>query len=147
MWTQMIKNHPKLSLWMSFCSQCSSVTDLEDSVVHQYDGLKGRSTFIGQLMERLLFPPVFLLQRVTDDTRGAAETRTEAEGDIWARLGATAARQVYLKPAERNTQYTWVSALVHLTSDLNDQGTKAKGSLWVQWSMSTFLWISVDPVV
>lgn len=69
--------------------------------MHQDDGLEGGSAFVGQLLERLLFAPALLQQGVTDHTGRAFEARAEVEGDVRARLGAAAARQVDLKPAER----------------------------------------------
>lgn len=76
-------------------------TDLEDVFVHQDDGLEGGSAFVGQLMERFLFAPALLQQGVTHHTGRAFEARAEVEGDVRARLGAAAVRQVDLKPAER----------------------------------------------
>ncbi|KAG7226223.1 hypothetical protein INR49_002962 [Caranx melampygus] len=76
-------------------------TDLKDIVVHQDDGLEGGSAFVGQLMEHLLLAPALLQQGVTHHAGRAFEARAEVEGDVGARLGAAAARQVDLKPAER----------------------------------------------
>lgn len=76
-------------------------TDLEDIFMHQDDCLKGCPTFVGQLMECFLFAPVLLQQGVTYYRWGAFEARAEVEGDVRARLGAAAARQVNLKPADR----------------------------------------------
>ena len=69
--------------------------------MHQDDGLEGGSAFVGQLVERFLFAPALLQQGVTHHTGRAFEARAEVEGDVRARLGAAAARQVDLKPAER----------------------------------------------
>ena len=69
--------------------------------MHQDDGLEGGSAFVGQLMERFLFAPALLQQGVTHHTGRAFEARAEVEGDVRARLGAAAARQVDLKPAEK----------------------------------------------
>lgn len=52
-------------------------------------------------MERFLFAPALLQQGVTHHTGRAFEARAEVEGDVRTRLGAAAARQVDLKPAER----------------------------------------------
>lgn len=68
--------------------------------MHQNDGLEGGSSFVGQLMERLLFAPALLQEGFADHTWRAFEARAEVEGDVGARLGAAAARQVDLKPAE-----------------------------------------------
>lgn len=75
--------------------------DLEDVVVHQDDGLEGGPAFVGQLVERFLFAPALLQQGVTHHTGRAFEARAEVEGDVRARLGAAAARQVHLKSAEK----------------------------------------------
>lgn len=72
--------------------------------MHQDDGLEGRAALIGQLMERLLFAPALLQQGVAHHAGRACEARAEVEGDVGARLGAAAARQVDLKPAEGGAQ-------------------------------------------
>lgn len=76
------------------------MTDLKDIFMHQNDGLKRGSSFVGQLMERLLFAPALLQEGFTDHAGGAFEARAEVEGDVRARLGAAATRQVDLKPAK-----------------------------------------------
>lgn len=76
-------------------------TDLVGVIVHQDDGLEGGSSFVRQLMERLLFAPALLQQGGTNHAGRAFEARAEVQGDVRARLGAAAARQVDLKTAER----------------------------------------------
>lgn len=68
--------------------------------MHQDDGFKGGSSFVRQLMERLLFAPALLQEGVADHAGWAFEARAEVEGDVRARLGAAATRQVDLKPAK-----------------------------------------------
>ena len=43
-------------------------TYLKDIFEHQDDGLEGGPSFVGQLVERLLFAPVLLQQGVTHHT-------------------------------------------------------------------------------
>ena len=81
------------------CPHPRELTDLKDVFMNQDDCLEGGSTFVGQLMESLLFAPALLQQGVTHHTWRASEARAEVESDIRARLGAAAARQVDLKPA------------------------------------------------
>lgn len=81
--------------------------DLEDVVVHQDDGLEGGPAFVGQLVECFLFAPALLQQGVTHHTGRAFEARAEVEGDVRARLGAAAARQVHLKSAEKGAHGGW----------------------------------------
>lgn len=83
--------------------------DLEDVFVHQDDGLEGGTALVGQLMERFLFAPALLQQGVADHAGRASEARAEVEGDVGARLGAAAARQVDLKPAERVHNRGWIT--------------------------------------
>lgn len=66
----------------------------------QDDGLEGSSASEGQLVQRLLFAPAILQQRLTHHRGRVVEPRAEAEGDIGARLGAAAAGQVDVKPTE-----------------------------------------------
>lgn len=87
---------------------CSFILDTEDELVylkavfvHQDDGLKGGASFVGQLVEGLLSPPALLLQRVAHHTGGVVEAGAEVERDIGAGFGATATRQINLKPAGR----------------------------------------------
>lgn len=77
--------------------------------MHQDDGLEGGSTLVGQLMERFLFAPALVQQGVTDHAGRAFEARAEVEGDVRAWLGAAAARQVDLKPAERVHNRGWIT--------------------------------------
>lgn len=80
-------------------------TYLKTVFVHQNDGLEGGASFVGQPVERLLFPPALLLQGVTHHTGGVDEARAEVERDVGARFGAATTRQVHLKPARMtNTQ-------------------------------------------
>lgn len=79
----------------------SGFSDLKDVLMHQDDGLEGGSAFVGQLVKRLLFAPALVQQGVTHHAGRAFEARAEVEGDIRAWLSAAAARQVDLKPAER----------------------------------------------
>lgn len=96
-----------MAVWTS-----SFILDAEDGLVylktvfvHQDDGLKGGASFVGQLVERLLSTPALLLQRVAHHAGGVVEAGAEVEHDIGARFGATATRQINLKPAGRG--HTW----------------------------------------
>lgn len=74
---------------------------LEVIFMNQDDGLKWGSAFVGQLMQRLLFSPALLQQGVTHHRGRAFKARAEVDGDVRARLGAAAAGQIDLKPADR----------------------------------------------
>lgn len=77
--------------------------------MYQDDGLEGCPTFVGQLMQRLLFVPALLQQGVTHHAGRAFEARAEVEGDVRARLGAAAARQVDLKPSNGVNTKGWIT--------------------------------------
>lgn len=77
--------------------------------MYQDDGLEGGPAFVGQLMQRLLLAPALLQQGVAYHAGRAFEARAEVERDVRARLGAAAARQVDLKPAERQHTKGWIT--------------------------------------
>lgn len=72
--------------------------------MHQDDGLEGGAASVGQLVERFLFAPALLQQGVADHAGRLFEARAEAQRHVRGRLGAAAARQVDLKPAQRVSQ-------------------------------------------
>lgn len=96
--------------------------------MHQNDGLKGGSSFVGQLMESLLFAPALLQEGFADHAGWAFEAGAEVEGDVRARLGAAATRQVDLKPAK--TVHTRAE-LSKWETDLGPQSPKVPGLLCI----------------
>ena len=66
-------------------------TSLEDVFVHQYDGLKGRPLFVGELLERLFLAPALLREGVAGDAGCALEAGVEPHGDVGAWLSTATA--------------------------------------------------------
>ena len=66
-------------------------TSLEDVFMHQYDGFKGSSLFVGELLECLFPAPALLCEGVAGDAGRALEAGVEPHGDVRAWLSTATA--------------------------------------------------------